>query len=214
MFSGIIQTIGEVTRIEPTSSGARLTIQNADLPAKIGEGDSVAVNGTCLTVVGFDEESFWFDAVPETLAKTNLVYLQPGHRVNLESSLAVGDQIHGHFVQGHVDSTGVVQEISDDGGERVVWFQFPHALRPLLAPKGSIAVDGISLTLVDVTVDRFSVALIPYTLSHTIAGEYRVGQQVNLETDMLGKHVFRCLQHLTSDSSGAAMELLKNAGLV
>ncbi|VTS04588.1 riboflavin synthase subunit alpha : Riboflavin synthase, alpha subunit OS=Singulisphaera acidiphila (strain ATCC BAA-1392 / DSM 18658 / VKM B-2454 / MOB10) GN=Sinac_0019 PE=4 SV=1: Lum_binding: Lum_binding [Tuwongella immobilis] len=190
MFTGLIECMGTVQTIAPDGfGGAEMTIQESTLAPQLQLGESVAVNGVCLTVVGMDASTFRFQLGPETLLKSNLGTLQPGHRVNLERSLRMGDRIGGHFVQGHVDAMGTILENVQQGEWRMFRFDCSAALTPLMVPKGSIAVDGISLTLVDVAPSSFTVMLIPHTLSMTTLGLKSVGETVNLETDMLARHV-------------------------
>jgi riboflavin synthase len=149
----------------------------------------VALNGCCLTCVAVDNGLLSFEAGSETLSRTNLGDLVAGSQVNVERSLAVGDLLGGHFVTGHVDAVGTVDSRNDDRGWSTFWFRFPPQLRRQMAAKGSIAVDGVSLTLVEVEPTRFSVALIPHTLANTTLGLASVGARVNLETDLLAKYV-------------------------
>lgn len=156
-------------------------------------GDSVAICGCCLTVVKIADDCFDFEAGEETLSKTSLGDFAEGSRVNLERSLAVGARLGGHFVQGHVDGVATV-DVIDRSGEWVdMWFQVPEHLTQLMVPKGSVCVDGISLTLVNVEANRFSVALIPHTLEVTTLGQRAVGQRVNIEVDILGKYVAKLM---------------------
>ncbi len=157
-------------------------------------GDSIAINGCCLTVVGVEDEHLAFDAGPETLERTNLGELVPGSLVNLETSLSLGDSLGGHLVTGHIDGVGTVQQRIDDADWSTLWFNASGPLMRQMASKGSVAVDGVSLTLVDVESDRFSVALIPHTLKVTTLGSRAPGDRVNLETDVLAKYVERQLQ--------------------
>ena len=152
-------------------------------------GASISINGCCLTVVKIEQAALSFEAGPETLAKTNLGELSSGSKVNLERSLQVGDRLGGHFVTGHVDSIGTLDEKSVDGEWATFWFKVPKALTKQMAGKGSVAVDGVSLTLVDVEAERFSVCLIPHTLDVTTLGVLDVGGHVNIETDLLAKYV-------------------------
>ena len=195
MFTGLIEGLGRILAVEAEPAGVRLAV--APPQAMLGEpcalGDSIAINGCCLTVVRIEGERWEFQAGTETLSKTNLGQLQPGQRVNLERSLPVNGRLGGHFVQGHVDGQGQVAEILRDGEWITMWFEAPPALTALMVPKGSIAVDGISLTLVNVEANRFSVALIPHTLEVTTLGQRQVGDAVNLETDILGKYVQKLL---------------------
>ena len=153
--------------------------------------DSISVNGCCLTVIERHGDTFGFQAGPETLARTNLGELKPGSPVNLERALAVGDRLGGHFVSGHIDGVGTLLSRDDYGEWSTFWFSVPRSLAVQMASKGSIAVDGVSLTIVDSQPDRFSVALIPYTLAVTTLGRLQPGGKVNLETDLLAKYVQR-----------------------
>jgi riboflavin synthase len=192
MFTGLVESLGTVTRAEEVAAGRRLTVRDQMAP-QLAIGESVAVNGACLTVVESRGDEFAFEVGPETLLKTNLGTLKPGDRVNLERSLKVGDRLGGHFVQGHVDAVGTIDVRVRNGDWEDVWFRCPAELTRLLVPKGSIAVDGISLTLVNVEVERFSVMLIPHTQAMTTLGFKRPGDPVNLEADMLAKHVAKLL---------------------
>jgi len=189
MFTGIVEGRGAITALIP--DGAALTL-NVRPPADMLDGcvigASVSINGCCLTVVEISDDTWSFQAGSETLSKTNLGRLEVGSLVNLERSLPVDGRLGGHFVQGHVDSTGTVDAIEPEGEWAVYWFEVPAALTRQMVPKGSIAVDGISLTVVDVEQTRFSVALIPHTLEVTTLGSRAVGDVVNVETDILGKY--------------------------
>ena len=193
MFTGLVEALGTVRKVEPEGAGSRLVIAAPGLAAELTLGESVAVNGACLTAVGHDPETCSFQAGPETLQRTNLAELAPGDRVNLERSLRLGDRLGGHLVQGHVDGLGRIAERIRDGDWELFWFRCPPELAAQMVSKGSVAVDGVSLTLVDVAPDRFSAALIPHTLAHTTLGFKPVGATVNLETDLLAKYVWKCL---------------------
>src|SRR4051794_32751511 len=194
MFTGLVELLGRVERVQEEGPGRRLTLSAPSLLPGMKLGDSVAVNGCCLTVVELTADGFSFEAGPETLRLTNLGELRPGDRVNLERSLRLGDPLGGHFVTGHVDGLGQIAERRRDGDWEFIWFRAPPALAEQMAPKGSVAVDGISLTLVAVEADRFSVMLIPHTLAVTTLGFKTVGASVNLETDLLAKYVWKCLR--------------------
>jgi riboflavin synthase len=189
MFTGLVETMGVVRRLEPDGAGGRQIVLAAAFAAELALGESVAVNGACLTVVERDEESFRFQAGPETLKRTNLGELIPGDRVNLERALRFNDRLGGHLVQGHVDGIGRIAQRERQGDWEMVWFTCPTELAAQMVSKGSVAVDGVSLTLVDVTGDRFSVALIPHTLENTTLGFKQPGATVNLETDLIAKYV-------------------------
>jgi riboflavin synthase len=193
VFTGLVQAVGEVRRATPEGPGVRLVIREAEIAARTAIGDSIAINGCCLTAVEIDGADIAFDAGAETLQRTNLGRVQSGDSVNLETSLRLRDALGGHLVTGHIDGAGVLQSREDDGPWCKMWFSAAAPLLRQMASKGSVAIDGVSLTLVDVEDDRFSVALIPHTLSATTLGERRVGDAVNLETDVLAKYVERQL---------------------
>jgi riboflavin synthase len=192
MFTGLTESLAQVTRVADTGGGRRLSIADR-MASSLGVGESVAVNGACLTVVVLRGDEFDFDVGPETLLKTNLGVLKAGDRVNLERALRVGDRLGGHFVQGHVDGVGAIEQRIRNGDWEDVWFRCPAELTRLMVPKGSIAVDGVSLTLVNVDAERFSVMLIPHTIAMTTLGFKKAGDTVNIETDMLAKHVAKLI---------------------
>ncbi len=200
MFSGIVEALGTVSEIRPEPPGCWLMVREPKIAAETAVADSICVNGCCLTVVAVEGETFAFQAGPETLARTNLGDLQPGSPVNLERSLAVTavmgalGRLGGHFVSGHIDGVGTLLERIDSGDWSTFWFSVPRALARQMASKGSIAVDGVSLTIVGSEPDRFSVALIPFTLAVTTLGTLAEGGKVNLETDILAKYVQRLVE--------------------
>ena len=194
MFTGLVESLAKVAALEPEGPGVRLTITDSLVARRSAVGDSIAVNGCCLTVVSVGEETIAFEAGPETLARTSLGELQVGDHLNLETSLKVGDELGGHLVTGHIDAVGTVAERQDDEEWSTMWIQVPGELMRQMASKGSVAVDGVSLTLVDCADDRFSVALIPHTLQVTTLGSRQAGDRVNLETDVLAKYVERQLE--------------------
>jgi riboflavin synthase len=206
MFTGLVEALAPVERVEVEGDGRALVVA-APFAAEVAAGESVAINGACLTVVAHDARSCRFQAGPETLRRTNLGELKPGDRVNLERALRVGDRLGGHLVQGHVDGLGRIASRAREGEWEVVWFSCPAELAGQVVSKGSVAVDGVSLTVVDVTADGFSVALIPHTLALTTLGFKAAGASVNLETDVLAKYVWKCLR-----GGGVTMETLKRAG--
>jgi riboflavin synthase len=197
MFTGLVQTLATIHSVEPAAPGKRLVVETPELAATARLGDSIALNGCCLTVVENSAGRLTFEAGPETLRLTNLGELEPGSRVNLESSLRVGDPLGGHYVTGHVEAVGSVDARHDDRDWSTFWFRFPRELGRYLVPKGSVAVDGVSLTVVDVEDERFSVQLIPHTLTVTTLGGRRTGDRINLETDLLAKYVQK---QLTSEN--------------
>lgn len=195
MFTGLVEFLGSVeSKSDNGQGGLHLVISEATVSPQLAIGESVAVNGVCLTVVERGANTFQFQVGPETILKSNLGKLNAGDRVNLERSLRVGARLGGHFVQGHVDGVGSIVERLQQGEWEIVRFQCPKEMTCLMVPKGSIAVDGISLTLVDVGDDFFTVMLIPHTLANTTLGFKKVGDAVNLEADMLAKHVQKLLQ--------------------
>jgi riboflavin synthase len=194
MFSGIVEALGTLAEVRSEPPGCRLIVRHPQIAAETAVADSISVNGCCLTVVEVGGDTFAFQAGPETLARTNLGDLRPGSPVNLERALVVGGRLGGHFVSGHVDAVGTLLEREDYGDWCTSWFSVPRALARQMASKGSIAVDGVSLTIVESLPDRFSVALIPYTLAVTTLGSLAVGGKVNLETDILAKYVERLVE--------------------
>lgn len=199
MFTGLVQGLASVVAVESRPPGVRLVVAAEPLAAA-AIGDSIALNGCCLTVVDRQGDRVAFDLGPETLVRTNLGRLVPGRRVNYETSLRLGDPLGGHFVTGHVDGLGTLAARHDERDWSLCWFRCPRELARLMASKGSVAVDGVSLTLVDVEPERFSVALIPHTLSVTTLGELQVGDTVNLETDLLAKYVDRSVRAMRGDT--------------
>jgi riboflavin synthase len=198
MFTGLIEEVGQVQRVRREGGIAKLAIKAQQTTSTLAIGDSIAVDGTCLTVTGMAPALFEADLSEETLARTTLGALQAGHPVNLERPCRPTDRLGGHFVTGHVDGVGIIREIRETEG--MWWFSmtYPEALRPLLVEKGSVAVDGISLTVADLDARSFGVAIIPHTHRHTTLGSKQVGRRVNLEADLLGKYVVRYLEGLGS----------------
>ncbi len=192
MFTGLISDIGVVERITPRAGGVRLVVRPGALPVDdLAVGESVACSGACLTVVERGGGLVAFDAVPETLARTVIGGWRPGSRINLERALRLSDRLGGHLVAGHVDAVGEVLARSPEGQGARLTISLPASLAPLVAEKGSIAVDGISLTVASAGRDRFEVALIPETLARTTLGDAAPGRPVNLEADLVARHVAR-----------------------
>ena len=189
MFTGLVEKLAPVVDLIDEPPGKRLVVRDAAIAAEASLGDSIAVNGCCLTVIDLQDDTFAFEAGAETLSRTNLGDLSAGSPVNLERSLRVGDQLGGHFVSGHIDFVGHLDAREDDGEWSIFWFRVPAAWTRQMVAKGSIAIDGVSLTLVEVEADRFSVALIPHTLEVTTLGRLSAGGRVNIETDLLAKYV-------------------------
>lgn len=193
MFTGLIREVGTVLAVEGGADGVRLTIEAPQTAPDAQLGDSVAIDGVCLTVVAVAGDSFAFDAVPETLDRTSLGSLDHGSRVNLEPALRAGDALGGHYVQGHVDGVGSVRSVEPEGEGKRIWFAAPPELLRYVALKGSIAVQGTSLTVAAVDGAGFAVALIPHTLEATTLGALEPEDLVNLETDVLAKYVEKLL---------------------
>jgi riboflavin synthase len=194
MFTGLIQALGRVTAVVEEPPGRRLVIESADVAADVAIGDSICTSGCCLSVVRIDGPRLEFQAGPETLARTTLGGLAPGGAVNLERSMQFSDRLGGHLVTGHVDGIGRLASRRQEGDWLTCFFSAPPALLGQMATKGSVAIDGVSLTVCDVTPVAFSVALIPHTLAHTTLGRLAEGDAVNLETDLVFKYVARWLE--------------------
>jgi riboflavin synthase len=194
MFTGLVETLATIESVAEEPPGRRLAVRAGLLAVDARVGDSIAVSGCCLTVVAVDGELLAFQAGPETLVKTTLGQLVAGSQVNLERSLRMGQPLGGHLVTGHVDEVGRLDERLDQGDWATLVFRTSPRLARQMAPKGSVAVDGVSLTLVDVESGRFSVALIPHTLAVTTLGALQPGAAVNLESDLLAKYVQRQLE--------------------
>jgi len=193
MFTGLIESVGELVERKATSSGFRLRIGSALAP-ELAPGDSLAVNGVCLTVILAEQQEIHADVGPETVRVTTLGWLAPGSRVNLERPLRADSRLGGHFVQGHVDSIAHVEDLRQDADFHWLTVSFAPHLAPYIVHKGSIAVDGISLTVAGLGTDRFDVQVVPYTMAHTNLGRIQVRDRVNLECDIIGKYVARAAE--------------------
>lgn len=194
MFTGLVEGTGVLQELRPEGEGVRVVVLPPWKEAPPTDlGASVALDGCCLTVVHADGERLEFQAGPETLKRTRLGGLKPGARINMERSLKLGAELGGHLVTGHVDAVGSLLDLDEAGGWVTMGFRFPTSYAGQIASKGSITVNGVSLTVVDASADRFSVALIPHTLAATNLGELVLGASVNLETDLLAKYVERQL---------------------
>jgi riboflavin synthase len=193
MFTGLVETVGEVLERKVTAGGVRLRIASS-LERELAAGDSLAVNGVCLTVIAAEESGIHADVGPETLRVTTLGGLAGGSIVNLERPLRADSRFGGHFVQGHVDSVGFIEDLRADADFTWLTIGFPPQLAPFIVPKGSIAIDGISLTVAALSADRFDVQLIPYTLEHTNLHKAQIRDRVNIECDMVGKYVVRAAE--------------------
>jgi len=205
MFTGIIEEIGVVGPVRKRGEGFALSVDAPTVAAGLKPGDSVSVNGACLTVIeAVQGRSFSVDVVPETLEKTNLLFLTTGHRVNLERSLKLGDRLSGHLVLGHVDGVGEVTRLTRAGLGKVMRVRPPSQLLPYVALKGSVAIDGASLTVSDVGQGEFEISLIPFTLENTIGGSYAAGTRVNIEVDIIARYLERLLEGEAGAHKGGA----------
>ncbi|RJQ24913.1 MAG: riboflavin synthase [Peptococcaceae bacterium] len=193
MFTGIIEELGILQKINRGADSAQLVISARKILEDMRVGDSVAVNGVCLTAAAFSSRDFAADVMAETLSRTDLGRLKPGYFVNLERSVRLGDRLGGHLVSGHIDGTGTIVRQEKYDIAVVVTIQAPAAITRYLIEKGSVAVDGISLTVVEVTGEQFSVSLIPHTARNTTLGHKKIGHTVNLEADIIGKYVEKFL---------------------
>ena len=217
MFTGLIEEVGRIERIDRGDLWARLEVRAQKVLADLARGDSIAVNGVCLTVTAFGEHTFTAEVMAETLARTNLGKLATGSRVNLERALPLGGRLGGHLVSGHVDGVGTIAARQPRGPAVLLFVRAPAELWPYLVAKGSVAVDGVSLTIVACEGGRFRVSLIPHTLAVTNLGRRRPGDAVNLEVDILARYVRHLLESLTSRGAGdggVTWERLREAGFL
>jgi riboflavin synthase len=218
MFTGIIEGLGAVTAVRPAGSGKRLAVAADFDLSGTRVGDSISVSGACLTAVAIAGRQFEVDVSPETLAKTTLGSVRVGERVNLERALRLSDRIDGHLVSGHTDGTGTIHDRQAVGNAVVVTVAVAEALTRYMIVKGSVAVDGVSLTINRLDPDRFSVSIIPHTAALTTVGFKQTGERVNIEVDLIGKYVEKFLTNQPGRSatplSGVSMELLAKAGYV
>ncbi|QSV45104.1 riboflavin synthase [Geobacter benzoatilyticus] len=216
MFTGLIEDVGTVRRLEKQGMAGRITVATKLPLESIALGDSVAVNGACLTAVAKSGNELTFDASPETLARTTLGTLGIGTPVNLERALRLGDRLGGHIVTGHVDFIATVSERNDIAGNRVFVFRIPVEFSRYLVAKGSVTIDGISLTVNTVSDTGFSVNIIPHTGSMTTLSGINPGAQVNIETDILGKYIERLLSRgsIPREEGGLTLELLAKSGFL
>ncbi len=211
MFTGIIETTGRIVRTSAVPGGRKLTVDAGQVAEDAVLGASIAINGICLTVTGIGGTLLDFDAITETLRRTNLGALSAGDRVNLERALRPDSRLDGHFVQGHVDGTAEVVRRVDTDREWMLWLRGNATVRPFIIPKGSVALDGISLTIAAVEGEAFSVAIIPTTLQRTTLPERKVGDVVNVETDIIARTVIHHLQGMQA-GSGLTMDTLREHG--
>ena len=192
MFTGIIEGLGKIVRLDKRTknrSAAKMKIELGKLAKDLRIGDSIAINGVCLTAVNITKGIAEFEVVSETIKKTNLGYLENGDKVNIERSLKIGERLEGHFVLGHVDNVGVILKIEKQPNQVKMWVETPKKLSKYIIRKGSVTVNGISLTVVDTLKNKFSVSIIPHTMKVTNLRFKKIGDKVNIETDILGKYI-------------------------
>ena len=214
MFSGIIQSVGYLREFVNGQESAVAVVETDTNFPGLEDGESIAVNGVCLTVVEFSGSAFRMDLGTETLDKTSFKNSKAGDRVNLERSLTPSSKISGHFVSGHVDQVGKVLKIEEKPGEVLLQFSHPACLRPYIMEKGSIALDGISLTVFNCKDDKFNVSIIPFTWSHTNLSTRKIGDLINIECDMIGKYVYKaCATLMNPDATGPVLDLLRQQGI-
>jgi riboflavin synthase len=215
VFTGIVEEVGLIRSLVSGQSSAALTVDAARVLDGIRLGDSIAVNGVCLTVTGFGAKTFTVDVMHETLAKTSLARLQAGSRVNLERALTLGGRLGGHLVTGHVDVAGAILSLQDKGIATEMWVAVPEELDQYLIPQGSVALDGVSLTIADLKKGALMVGLIPHTKETTTLGGRKPGDMLNIEADLLGKYVSRLLQGAgVQKNQGITMDSLLENGFI
>ncbi|MEW5819445.1 MAG: riboflavin synthase [Cyanobacteriota bacterium] len=206
MFTGIIEEIGKINKIEPVTNGIKLTVIANIVLQGLKLGDSISINGACQTVISFSDSYFTVEVSPETLNVTTFKYLKLGDNVNLERALKLSDRLGGHLVNGHVDSVGELIDIKNDGFSKIISFKAPEEVAKYLVYKGSVCIDGISLTIADLKLNgkEFSVAVIPHTLQNTTLLSKKSGQKVNLEVDIIAKYVEKLLKNSNNEYSSAS----------
>ncbi|MBN1435895.1 MAG: riboflavin synthase [Sedimentisphaerales bacterium] len=213
MFTGLIETIGTVKAARPTTAGMQITIDLGPLAQDAKLGDSIAVNGACLTIAQLDATVATFDAMAETIRATTVQHITANQKVNLERALRLGDRLGGHLVQGHVDGIGTIEKIDQKPQQYTIWLNTAAAVMKQMIPKGSVAIDGVSLTIVDVQPERFSVYLIPTTLAETTLQHKKPGDKVNLETDIIAKWINQRIDNILGQkTSSITLEKLRQLG--
>lgn len=214
MFTGLIEEIGTLKSITAAKESLKITINSQEVLKDVKLGDSIAVNGVCLTVTSFTSNEFVAEVMPETFQKTNLKDLKTGQEINLERSLKVGDRLGGHMVSGHVDDQGKIIDIKTSGIAKIFSIEVTEEISQFLIPKASIAVDGTSLTIVDVENNYFTISLIPHTLDVTIIGSKKIGDYVNIEVDMMGKYVMKFIKTIEKPKKDISLSFLSENGFI
>lgn len=216
MFTGIIEEIGTLKQVKQGAKDYQLTIAANKILTDVQLGDSIAVNGVCLTVTSFTAQQFTVDVMPETIKATSLQHVERGSAVNLERAMSANGRFGGHFVSGHVDGTGVITSKREVSNAVYYWIEVPQQLIRYIVPKGSICVDGISLTVVEVNENQFSISIIPHTITETILQFRNVGHTVNIECDMLAKYMERLLDARAEKprNTGLTMQTLADNGYI
>ena len=218
MFTGLIEELGVVRSIKKNAEGAYIVVGASKILADLKIGDSVSVNGPCLTVTSFNQDSFTVFAMPETLKKSTLGGLTAGEKVNLERAMTLGGRLGGHLVSGHIDAVVTLTGRNPQGGAIILDFEAPHTLMRYIVTKGSVSLDGVSLTVVDTAESSFSVGLIPHTSAETTLGYRKIGLSVNLEVDLIGKYVEKMLTPRLETPGGKketlTMSLLQENGYI
>lgn len=218
MFTGIIEAVGHIQAVQVNAQGARIIVSTGSLDmSDVKLGDSIATNGICLTVVAFDSNSYSADVSNETLTRTGFAHYSVGQKVNLEKAMLPTTRFGGHMVSGHVDALAEIVAVEQDGNSIHYWVSMPDSLAPYIAEKGSVTIDGTSLTVNSLAEDKFRLTIVPHTTEQTIISDYRAGSKVNLEVDLIARYIERLLTHKTAEtnqSSGVTRELLARSGFI
>lgn len=215
IFTGIVEEIGSIKQIISSAEGADLTIGAQKVLEDIRIGDSIAVSGPCLTVTGVNADGFRAWAMPETMSKTNFADLKVGHTVNLERAMSLSGRLGGHLVTGHIDGIARFIEKKAEGDAAILHFKTAASLTRYIITKGSVALDGVSLTVIDVNADNFSVGLIPHTMLHTTLGSKKSGDRINLEVDLVGKYVEKLMKSSTENKKeNITISMLQEKGYI
>lgn len=218
MFTGIIEAVGHIQAVQVNAQGARILVSTGSLDmSDVKLGDSIATNGICLTVVAFDSNSYSADVSNETLTRTGFAHYSVGQKVNLEKAMLPTTRFGGHMVSGHVDALAEIVAVEQDGNSIHYWVSMPDSLAPYIAEKGSVTIDGTSLTVNSLAEDKFRLTIVPHTTEQTIISSYQAGSKVNLEVDLIARYIERLLTHKTAEtnqSSGVTRELLARSGFI